>query len=110
MLNTINGYKVTIFNNLNSTIFNVLDGFYSNMIKNAYEGYIENGLNNYIKIVKNGTPQNDECKEFNLLNSTYKIGEIINDIIEELVNEYKETILEEINYIHLSYFLLLILL
>ena len=105
ILNTINGYKVTIFNNLNSTIFNVLDGFYSNMIKNAYEGYIENGLNNYIKIVKNGTSQNDECKEFNLLNSTYKIGEIIDDLLLNIVNEYKEKAKKAIENKYKEYYL-----
>lgn len=105
ILNTINGYKVTIFNNLNSTIFNVLDGFYSNMIKNAYEGYIEDGLNNYTKIVKNGTSQSNYCQDFHLLNSTYKIGEIINDLLLNIVNEYKDKAKKTIDNKYKEYYL-----
>ena len=105
ILNTINEYKLTIFNNLNSTIFNVLDGFYSNMIKNISEEYIEEGLNEYVNTVKKGTSENDDCKDYPLLDSTYKIGEIINDLLLCIVNRYKDKTKKTIEYKYKQYYL-----
>ena len=105
ILNTINEYKDIIFQNLNSTIFHILDGFYSNIIKNVSERYIEEGLNEYIKVVKKETSINSDCKEYPLLNSTYKIGEIIDDLLLNIVNRYKDKTKKTIKYKYEEYYL-----
>ena len=95
--NTIKQYKENVFIKFNKTVFDILNDFYNNIINIVYNKYFENGLNNYIKVIKKYT---SSYKEYKLLNSSYNISEIINDISEELTNEYKEIILEEINYYH----------
>ncbi len=87
--NSLTEIKNKIFNQLNSTVFSVLEGFYSNIYKNIYIDYIEPGLNDYIKEVRKET-STDNCKEYTLLNSTYKIGNIIDDLLKKIVDKYKE--------------------
>ena len=87
IINTLNGYKNTIFTEINSTIFNVLDGFYKNIYNNAYINYIEKYMNKYIveakkEIVNYG--------EYLLLNSSYQIGETIDNILEGITKSYKD--------------------
>ena len=86
---TLSEIKNTILNQLNTTIFSVLEGFYSNMYQNIYINYIESGLNNYTKEVKKVTKEPSTCKEFTLLNLTYKIGNIIDDLLKNIVDNYK---------------------
>ena len=93
--NTISEYKKTIFNNINITIFNIFYNFHQNIINNVYNDYIEKGLNDYIIEAKKYT---SNYKEYKLLNISYKIGDIINNLINELIKEYKDIALEEINY------------
>ena len=84
--NTIEEYKKNLFKNINETIFNVIDGFYNNMFINVYNNYIENYLDKYLKKTRNITSNYEKS---NLLNSSFDIGEIISDKVQELVNEYK---------------------
>ena len=56
------------------------------MINKVYINYIEKYLNEYIIESKIYTSKYEEVK---LLNSSYKIGEIIDNIIDNIVNEYK---------------------
>ena len=92
---TINEYKNNIFNTINITIFNIVNDFHSKIINNVFNNYIEKGLNQYIIEAKKYT---SNYKEYKFLNSSYKIGEIINNLIEDLIKEYKDIALEEINY------------
>ena len=84
--NRLNEYKKDISNKLETVIFKIIDDFHQNMIDKVYINYVEKYLNEYIKESKAFTSQ---CEEVKLLNSSYKIGEIIDNIIENLVNEYK---------------------
>ena len=87
---TLSEIKNEILNQLNTTLFSVLEGFYSNMYQNIYINYIESGLKNYTNEVKKITKEPLTCKEFTLLNSTYKIGNIIDDLLKKIVDKYKE--------------------
>ena len=95
--NTVKGYKERIFNEVKTIYENILKEFKQNMINNVYKEYIEKGLNNYIVESKLYT---QNLKKYNLLNSTYNLGEILDNIIEELVNEYKEIVKAQIEYRH----------
>ena len=95
--NTINDYKEGIYNKIKNILFDILNNFYQNIKNNFYHDYIEKVLDNYITEIKKYTLN---YKEYKLLNSSYKIGDIINNIIEKLVNEYKEIGTEELDYQH----------
>ena len=87
---TLREIKNEILNQLNTTIFSVLEDFYSNMYQKIYINYIESGLKNYTNEVKKVTKDPLTCKEFTLLNSTYKIGNIIDDLLKKIVDKYKD--------------------
>jgi hypothetical protein len=93
--NTIKNYKQKIFNETKKIYTNVLKEFRDNVMNNVYKEYVEKGLDGYIleckKITKN-------FKKYNLLNSSYNLEEIINNIIDELIYEYKEFVKKQIDY------------
>ena len=95
--NTVKGYKERIFNEVKTIYESILEEFKQNMINKVYKEYIENGLNNLIVQSKYYT---QNLKQYNLLNSTYNLGEIMDNIIEELVSEYKELVKGQIEYRH----------
>ena len=86
--NTLNYYKTYIFNEINTTIFNVLEGFYKNIYKNVYTNCMESKLNEYEEEGKKSTSLYYDEKI--LYNSTYKIGEIIENIMGDILSNYKE--------------------
>ena len=86
--NTINYYKSFIFKEINTTIFNVLEGFYRNIYKNVYTNCMESKLNEYEEEGKKSTSSFYDEKE--LYNSTYKVGEEIDNIINDIVTNYKD--------------------
>ena len=65
------------------------------MFQQVYTNYIEKYYNEYITEAKKYTSNYGEEK---LLNSSYKIGEIINGKIEKHINDYKEITKLEIDY------------
>ena len=87
--NRLNGFKIGIYNKLNSTIFKILEDFYQIMFQKVYINYIEKYYKEYITDAKKYTSNYGEEK---LLNSSYKIGEIIDYkknismIIKKLLN------------------------
>ena len=93
--NTIKSYKENIFEQIKSILINIIDEFKENMINKIYKEYIEKGLNQYRLEAKKYT----KCfKEYELLNSTYNLKDIIENIIEELVYNYKDLSIKEIDY------------
>ena len=93
--NTINSYKVNIYEEIKAKYVEIIDDFRKNMINKVYTEYIEKGLNDYKTETKKYT---DNFKEYKLLNSTYNLKEIIDEIIDNLIYEYKELILRQIDY------------
>ena len=82
---TINEYKIQIFSNVNKTIFNVLEEIYENIYLNAYNNFFEYYLNNLTEVVES----NITSEDLNLLNSTLNLHKIIHNILDDLINEYK---------------------
>ena len=92
---TVKKYKENIFNQIKSIYTNIIDDFREKMINNVYKEYIEKNLNDYLEesktVIKN-------FKEYNLLNSSYNLREIIDNIIETIVDEYKKIVKKQIDY------------
>ena len=93
--NTIKEFKENIFEEIKAIFFDIIREFKENMINKIYKEYIEKGLNEYIIESKKYTKN---LKEYKLLNSTFNLGNIIDKIIEDLVNEYKELSKKQIDY------------
>lgn len=104
ILSTLNEYKNEIFNKFNSTIFIVINEFYSNINEKVYKDYIEKGLNEYIEETKKVTSTNENCKEYPLLTSSYKVGEQINSILDEIVQRYKDKTRKTIDFKYQQYY------
>ena len=82
---TILDYKEKIIGNLNNKMANFINEFRNYLIKVVYSNYYLYNLNEFLSEIKKET-LSDET--FNLLNSSYNIGNIINQIAEDLVDEY----------------------
>ena len=93
----INSLKIEIFNKLNETLFSVLDSFYQKMIIKVYEEYVLAHINDCISVTKKYT---ETYEKYSLLNSSYKIGEIIEDIIGDILVEIKNISKNQINYLY----------
>lgn len=104
IINTLNKFKNEIFNKLNSTVFIVINDFYSNVNKKVYKEYIEEGLNEYINETKKVTSTNENCKEYPLLTSSYKVGEQIDIILDEIVKRYKDKTRKTIDFKYQQYY------
>ena len=93
--NTIKTYREKIFNKIKEIYVKIIEDFRDNMFNNVYKNYIEKGLNEYIfeskKIINN-------FKEYKLLNSSYNLKNIADEIIENLIYEYKELVKRQIDY------------
>ena len=85
--NRLNEYKNEIFNKLKNTIFKIINDFHQNMMNKVYIDYVEKYLNEYIIESKKFTSGYEEEK---LLNSSYNLREITDNIIENFVNDYKK--------------------
>ena len=89
----LHNYKNLIVENVKTNIYDVINTFYENMNNKIYENYYVPGLDEYIYQAKNIT---SKFGEIGLLNSSYNIGEIINNIIKNLVKNYKDFFQNEI--------------
>ena len=84
---TIENYKYNIIDRLTNEILNkIVNDFYQNMINKAYIERIESGLNQYLIKADNFRPT---CTTYESISSSFNIGEIIYNIVEDLVMEYK---------------------
>ena len=93
--NTIKEYKEKIYKEIKKMYVEIIDGFRDNLINNFYKEYIEKSLNEYMSKSKEITK---DFKDYKLLNSSYNLKEIIDDIIDNLINEYKELVKRQIDY------------
>ena len=97
IINRINSYKTEIFNKLNQTVFSILEKFYQNLNNNFHTQYVLAHLDECTSVSKSYT---ETYTDFNLLNSTYKIKEIIDNIVDSISNEIKNTSKNQIDYIY----------
>ena len=82
----LTNYKSQIIENLKSNIFGVINAFYQDINNKIYINYCSIKLDEYISDTENTTSQFGEIK---LLNSSYNIGEIIENMIKSIINNYK---------------------
>ena len=93
--NTLKNYKDYIFNEIKTIAYNIINEFRNNLIKKVYTNYVEKGLDSYINEAKKYT---QNLKEYKLINSSYNFGEIIDNIIKDLVFNYKQICKKQIDY------------
>ena len=95
--NIINSYKTEIFKKLNDTIFSILETFYQNLNNNLHKQYVLEHLDECVSVSKSYT---ETYGDFNLLNSSYKIGEILDTIIDNIIEDIKNISKNQIDYIY----------
>ena len=101
MNETLDGYIIYITNYLDKSISYVLEEFYENMIKNISNNCIENKLDEYLQITKTNTSLTT-YGEYTLLNSSYKIGELIYNLTEEVIENFKKKVRKSIYFRYLE--------
>ena len=93
--NTINNYKDTIKNNINISIYEVLDVFTNNIYQNIFTNCFNKKLADYLTQARNIGNLN-EYGNYNLLNTSFKISEVIYNLTNEVINNYKNIIQKNI--------------
>ena len=92
---TIQNYKENLINKLKDILKKIVNDFYENMLNVFYLDYIESGLNKYLneaeKYISN-------WETYHSLSSEYNIGNIIYNIVKNLVIEYKSLAKTRIEY------------
>ena len=82
--NYIINYKENIINRINISVFEVLNKFYDNIYNKIYIDLFQKKGRDYLDKVKNVF--NDfSLKEYKLLNSSYKIVDILYDLVEDII-------------------------
>ena len=101
--NTLEFYKNYLMKNINNSLSFILDEFHQNIIKSVYTNCIENKLNMYLDIIELIT-RSEECSPFEMLNYTYNIGEIINNLASKIVSKIKIKAKKQIFYRYQQYY------
>ena len=94
---TINEFRKKIDEKLYKSSLTNLVGFTSNMLGNFESKCIESKLNQYLNETK-VISSSPEFGEYNLINSSYKIGEVIFNLTKTIVNNYKSLVIKRILY------------
>ena len=82
--NTLNNYKVLIYDQFYSAITPIINNFYSDILDHFYKNYLVNKLDEYYNQVKD-----TNFIEYKFLNISFNLKKVIDDNIENIVNEYK---------------------
>ena len=96
-------YKEYIYEKINNSLSVAINEFYKNIKKNVYTDCIEKGLDKYLEDALTETSK-EEFKEFETLNSTVKIGEIIYNLTLKTINRFKLRTRKKIYYKYVEYF------
>ena len=94
--------NITI-NKITKSVFENLNNLYDNIYENVYTNCVNDNLNNYLTKAKLITDNNDFL-EYNLLNSSYKIGDIIFNLAKEVIENYKIIVEKKINSKYFDYY------
>ena len=93
---TIQNYKDKIFENLDNKINNFVETQKDYIVQTVYENYYKKYLNIYLSYIRQ---EIELCEDYNLLNSTYNIGDIINEIAtKDIVEDFENDIKHYISY------------
>ena len=99
----IDDYKDDIIYILDDVAYYAYEEFTYNLYNNVYLKCFEPKLNQYLKEAKIISSL-IEFGEYNLYNSSYKIGDIIYNLTETIVNNYKTKVKKEIDYKDTEYY------
>ena len=95
--NTIRKYKEEIISKLSNIIEDIVDNFHEKLKKQGYDDIIYSGLDKYLE---KSEEYLSTTKAYETLNDSYNIGKEINDIVIELVEDYKNSTLFQFNNKH----------
>ena len=95
IINRLNNYKTSIYNQFYNAILYINNNFYSNVTKTFYEDFIEKYLDEYQTYAKEY-----DFTEYSFLNISLNLKEIIHKNIELLINEYKELAKNQIDFLN----------
>ena len=84
ILDRLNNYKTSIYNQFKDTILSEINDFYTKVINKVYNSYIVDYLNIYHTL---GNEKN--FKEYKFLNISINLKEIVTQNLELLINDYK---------------------
>jgi len=99
---TIQFYKEFIIERVNNSLSGPLSELYQ-IIKNfLYDNCIEKALNLYLEVAKKQTLA-EKYKEFAMMNSTYKIGDIVYNLTVDAVKKYKIKVRKMIYFKFIEY-------
>ena len=101
--NTIQFYKDYIYKSLNNTIANVLNEFYHNIKTNVYTNCIESRLNQYLEEARTETSK-EIYGSVEMLNSTYKVGDIVYNLTSNVVKKYVTKTRKKIDFKYIEYY------
>ena len=90
---TFQDYKDIIVNKLEESLIKIVKQFYENLNEKAYKRIIESGLNGYLLEAEKYISQ---CEAVEIFNSSYNIGKVIYELVEDLVYEYRNVTHSEI--------------
>ena len=93
--NTLKEFINRILNKLNDTLIIIPNEFNQIIEEKLYKDYVESPLINFYDELKVKTSNNDD---YNLLNSSYNFGKIINNILLDLQKEYNTIAKKQISY------------
>ena len=88
-------YKNEIINTIENKINNYVNDYKEEMITIVYKNKVEFNLNKYLEEIQKYTK---DYEDKNLLNSSYNFGKTIENIIENLINKYKNLTKKFIDY------------
>ena len=94
--NYLNTFRNIFINQLSNSIFGSLNYLHQSIRETVYTNCIENNLGIFLNKAKDITDLND-FTEYNLLNSSHKIGEIIYNLTQEIIENYKTIVIKKID-------------
>ena len=91
----LNNYKNNIINKIENKRNDIVNDFRNYMLEEIYNNKTEVYLNNYLNEIKENV---SNFEEYKLLNTSYNLTTIVENIIEDLIKKYKELAKKQINY------------
>ena len=99
----ITNYKENIISRINISVFEGLDKFRENVYKNVYTNFVARKTSTYLEQVKM-LIYSFNLGDYKLLNSSFKIGEIIINLVENIIDNYNVIIEKKISNKYVEYY------
>ena len=103
IIKTLEDYKTKLITELDSALVQVIYNVYKNIENNFYTNCFSPSLDGYLEQSEKETSRS-EFAEFKLYNTSYKIGEIIQNLLINIISDYKKTTKDMIYQKYIDYF------